>query len=258
VIRLPVISYAQIVDQVVVGAPVAAMPGTSAGPGATDPHIADLRTTLPIAKLEHHLDWYAINGFQTIDLDELVNAKPDSGATSGTKKVALTFDGGFESHYRLVLPALQKRHMRATFFVPRDMLDKPGGLSRGEIEIMGKWGMGLGILVPPPADVLRMLPPQLGPELSEPRRFMSELTGRQIILAATLARHVDAPFLRTLRAHDYKACALTDMGNHVARDGLFVISRYFHRKSVHMDEWKNVAKLSQASPAKNFFFVRSQ
>ena len=34
-----------------------------------------------------------------------------------------------------MFPLLQKFRARATVFIPRDMLDKPGGLSRGELEI---------------------------------------------------------------------------------------------------------------------------
>lgn len=42
----------------------------------------------------------------------------DGPAPAWTPRVALTFDDGLASHHRVVLPALRRRGMRATFFVP--------------------------------------------------------------------------------------------------------------------------------------------
>jgi peptidoglycan/xylan/chitin deacetylase (PgdA/CDA1 family) len=214
-----------------------------------------LRTTIDAKKLEFHLDWYATHGFETLTLDELAELSPDP-AQSGPKRIALCFDGGHEAHYRLVFPMLQKRRMRATFLVPRDMIDQPGGLTHNEVEILGKWGMGFGVLAPPAAELLRMLPPQVKTHLTDTRVEMERMIGRRITLAATAARHVEAPILRTFHAHDFRSVAISEVANHGIRDGMFVIGRYFYRKSVNPDDWKNVAKLSVTGPAKAFFQVR--
>lgn len=273
--RIAVIGYMQIVEQgdtltterrALGGGDSGAISQSMAMPGlgapAITPGTIDLRTTLPISKLERHIEWYLQNGFQCVTLDEMaegkvVEPKPgDAAQLIAPRRLAITFDGGFESHYRLVFPLLQKHNLRATFFIPRDMLDKPGGLHRGELEIMAKWGMGLGILVPAPEMILRMLPPAVASEIAVPRRDLEQIVGRPIFLAASQGRHVEGPFLRTLRVHDYKAIAISEIANHQMKENTLVIGRYFHRKNVKVDEWKEVAKLSATSPAKNSFYLR--
>jgi peptidoglycan/xylan/chitin deacetylase (PgdA/CDA1 family) len=265
-VRFAVVGYMQIVEQASpTGVDRAAYSGgdsqmiTMAMPLPVTPGTIDLRTTLAVGKLERHFEWYAQNGLQPITLDEIASGKIDArfDPANTAKRLAITFDGGYEAHYRLVLPLLEKWKLRATFFIPPDMIDKPGGLSRGELEIMAKWGHGLGILVPPAELILRMLPPEVQREVGDPRRNLEQIVGRPIQLAATLARHVEAPFLRTMRVHDYRAVAISEMGNHVAREGVHVIARYFHRKNVNPDEWKNVARLATTGPAKNIFYLRS-
>lgn len=272
--RLPVIAYSNVVERLKPPAegmayaqePLTPLPPVIEEAGATSGaysvgaasgsfQMPGVRTTIDAKKLEFHLDWYSTHGFQTLTLDEVEEIRPDP-AQSGPKRIALCFDGGFDTHYRLVFPMLQKRRMRATFFVPRDRIDQPGGLTHNEVEILGKWGMGFGVLAPPAADLLRMLPLQVKTHLTDVRVEMERMIGRRIPLAATAARHVEGPILRTLHAHDFRSVAISDVANHGVRDGMFVIGRYFYRRSINPDDWKNVAKLSVSGPAKAFFQLR--
>jgi peptidoglycan/xylan/chitin deacetylase (PgdA/CDA1 family) len=63
-----------------------------------------------------HLDYLKAAGFNTVTLHEVFEHE-DRGAPLPAKPVVLTFDDGYADNYSRVLPLLQSRGMKATFFV---------------------------------------------------------------------------------------------------------------------------------------------
>lgn len=57
------------------------------------------------------------------------------------KRVALTFDDGYDSDYSLALPILEKYHVKATFFVIGSKVDYAGHTTRDEIAKMASTGL---------------------------------------------------------------------------------------------------------------------
>lgn len=257
--RIPVIGYGPIVEGTgeVSGAlkrvePSPGAGGTGAGAAA---EAAEARTTLPLGKLEKQLEFLASTGFQTLTVEEFVENRLEGEAS--TRRVILTFDGGLEAHYRLVLPLLQKFRMRASFFIPDSMLDRPGGLARGELEILVKWGMGVGVLAPPADELLRMLPPRMYDELDRPRRRLAEAIGRPVNTIAIPGRQVEtSPLVHTVHDRGYRGLVTMELGNHYIKGDLVIVSRYFVRRTVHPEEWKQVVRMASGGPAKLAFFVR--
>jgi hypothetical protein len=232
--------------------------GTSAvfaGAGSIfDP--TDNRYQFPANKLERLLESLSTSGFITSTVDEFVENKLDGAATA--RRAVLTFDGGVEAHYRLVMPLLERLRMRASFFVPVDRIDKPGGIGRVELEQMAKWGMGLGVLTPPAEALLKMLPLQLFHELLDPKKRLEDMIGRPIVSVAIPGRKLEQSSLtRTVAEKGYLGLVQSELGNHYAKDGLLIVSRYLTRRTADPEEWKAVARLSSLGPAKIAFFTKS-
>jgi len=71
---------------------------------------------VPAAAFEEQLDWLGREGFRTVSLHELAEARAGRGVLP-KRAVILTFDDGRTDALSVVLPLLRKRGMRATFFI---------------------------------------------------------------------------------------------------------------------------------------------
>jgi len=70
------------------------------------------------------LDWLVEAGYKTISLDELYDALRDGDRKTLEKSIVLTFDDGYINNYLVVVPMLQERGMKATFFIHTDAMEK--------------------------------------------------------------------------------------------------------------------------------------
>src|SRR5438105_26377 len=81
--------------------------------------------TVPLAAFEEQLDWLASHGFHTVSLHELAGSR-QRRAPLPDKAIILTFDDGKADALAIVLPALRRRGMRATFFVITSLVGRAG------------------------------------------------------------------------------------------------------------------------------------
>jgi peptidoglycan/xylan/chitin deacetylase (PgdA/CDA1 family) len=119
---IPILCYHQIRDR------------TAADAAADRPYI------MPPATFRRELDTLERDGYRTISPDELV-AHLTTGARLPAKPVLLTFDDGVDDHYRVVLPELRRRGMKATFFPMTVVLGNPGFMTRGQLRRLDRAGM---------------------------------------------------------------------------------------------------------------------
>lgn len=89
----------------------------------------------PQRPLEPGEDRYWVEDERFVALLDELNAHPH---------VQLSFDDGNASDVEIALPALQRRSMRAAFFVIAARLDEPGSLSRADVEKLVVAGMTVG------------------------------------------------------------------------------------------------------------------
>ena len=92
--------------------------------------------TVTEAQFAQQLDWLQSAGIRTVALHEALTPHPRS--------VVLTFDDGKEDALTRVLPALQKRGMRAAFFIPTALVGKPGYLTWDGVRALRAAGMEIG------------------------------------------------------------------------------------------------------------------
>lgn len=253
--RIPVLCFGPVVE-------TAGEPGASGAFGRasaamiTAAEAEKARTTISAHKLEKQFEWLVKNGFQTPILTDFIERRLETDATA--RRTILTFDGGLEAHYRLVLPLLQKYELRATFFVAPETFEKPGGLARGEVEIMSRWGMGFGILAPHADELAKLSSQELQSELTVPRRRLEDAIGRAVREIAVPGPRIEtSPLVRPIYEAGYRGLATYTLGNHFEQDDMIIVARYVVRgRTVHPEEWKNVVRMSSHGPAKFAFFVR--
>jgi peptidoglycan/xylan/chitin deacetylase (PgdA/CDA1 family) len=98
---------------------------------------------VPVSAFEQQLDWLAGEGFRTISLHELAEARAGHG-TLPRRSVILTFDDGRSDAMKVVLPLLRKHGMRATFFIITDRVGEPGFVTWDDVRALMAAGMEIG------------------------------------------------------------------------------------------------------------------
>jgi peptidoglycan/xylan/chitin deacetylase (PgdA/CDA1 family) len=94
---------------------------------------ADRFYTVPAEWLRAHLAAVESRGLPIVRLDALQEGQ-----------CALTFDDGTPDHARVVAPILAERGWPATFFVPTNRLDQPGGITSAELRALADAGHLIG------------------------------------------------------------------------------------------------------------------
>jgi peptidoglycan/xylan/chitin deacetylase (PgdA/CDA1 family) len=137
--------------------------------------------TVPVAAFEEQLDWLASHGFHTVSLNDLVDSRRRH-APLPDKAIILTFDDGKADALGIVLPALRKRGMRASFFVVTSLVGRAGYLTWDGVRALADAGMEIGSHT--------ATHPRL-PDLSD-ERVQDELRESRLRLQAELHRPVEA------------------------------------------------------------------
>ena len=101
---------------------------------------ATSRMTLSAASLEQQFDWLSANGYSVIRLQDLLGFLEGRQALPA-RSVVLTFDDGYESHHRLVLPLLKKHGFPATVFLYTDFVGGSDALSWSQMQEMVASGL---------------------------------------------------------------------------------------------------------------------
>lgn len=137
--------------------------------------------TIPVAAFEEQLDWLASHGFHTVSLHDLAEWRARR-APLPDKAIILTFDDGKADALGIVLPALRKRGMRASFFVITSLVGRAGYLTWDGVRALADAGMEIGSHT--------ATHPRL-PDLSD-ERVQDELRDSRLRLQAELHRPVEA------------------------------------------------------------------
>jgi peptidoglycan/xylan/chitin deacetylase (PgdA/CDA1 family) len=130
----------------------------------------------------------------------------------GQAHVLMTFDDGNASDVEIVLPALLRRRLQATFFICSGRLDQPTFLGQAQVRELRAHAMGIGshgiAHIP-----WRHLPAtQLCEELEGSRRTLQQICGKPIDAAAIPFGAYDRTVLSGLRRAGYRRVYTSDGG----------------------------------------------
>jgi peptidoglycan/xylan/chitin deacetylase (PgdA/CDA1 family) len=130
----------------------------------------------------------------------------------GRPNVRLTVDDGNASDFEVILPALLRRRLRATFFICSGRLDHPTFLKRAEVRELPARGMGIGSHGVEHLSWRHMAPARLSEELTESRRILQTVCSALIESAACPFGAYDRAVLSGLRRAGYRWVFTSDRG----------------------------------------------
>ena len=101
------------------------------------------RLTVTGAMFDQQMRYLKDEGYHVITLDTLVDCLRD-GSELPAKPVIISFDDGWEDQFEYALPALEKYHFSATFFVVTNFVGARGFLSLPQLQEIRAQGMEIG------------------------------------------------------------------------------------------------------------------
>jgi len=157
------------------------------------------------------LDWLAANGYVTVRLGEVYDYF-SRGGDLPPKPVVLTFDDDYRSAWETVLPMLESRDMKATFFLYPGDFGKPNALSSGMAGDLALAGMEIGSHTMTHPDLTRLRTDRLGWELAHSKACLEDLTGGSVDFLCYPAGYLNGEVIRRARICGYKAGVTTRFG----------------------------------------------
>ncbi len=157
-VRVPVLTYHRV-------APLSAV-------GLTDLKVEPSNFVAELAALQ-------TGGYHTISQIQLFDALY-KGAKLPPKPVIISVDDGYVDDITRILPALQRFHMVATFFVITGRTTEPGFLTTGQIRQLDQAGMDVGDHTAHHVDLRLLTATQLRTETAGSKRVLEQVLGHPV------------------------------------------------------------------------------
>ncbi len=122
-------------------------------------------------------------GYHTVTQAQLFDALY-RGAQLPSKPVLISVDDGYVDDITRILPALERFHMVATFFVITGRMTEPGFLSADQIRQLDRAGMDVGDHTAHHVDLRLLTPTELADETAGSRQVLQHLLGHQVYFFA--------------------------------------------------------------------------
>jgi peptidoglycan/xylan/chitin deacetylase (PgdA/CDA1 family) len=123
------------------------------------------------------------DGYHTISQAQLFDALY-KGAALPAKPIIISVDDGYVDDVTRILPALQRFHMVATFFVITGRMTEPGFLNAGQIRELDQAGMDVGDHTAHHVDLRLITPAELRMETAGSRRVLERVLGHAVYFFA--------------------------------------------------------------------------
>jgi peptidoglycan/xylan/chitin deacetylase (PgdA/CDA1 family) len=161
-VRVPVLTYHRV-------APLSAV-------GITDLKVEPANFDAELAALSEA-------GYHTIHQAQLFSALY-KGTPLPPKPVIISVDDGYVDDITRILPALQRYHMVATFFVITGRTTEPGFLSAQQIRQLDQAGMDVGDHTAHHVDLRQLTPTELQSETTGSRQVLDRILGHPVYFFA--------------------------------------------------------------------------
>jgi peptidoglycan/xylan/chitin deacetylase (PgdA/CDA1 family) len=161
-VRVPVLTYHRV-------APLSAV-------GLTDLKVDPATFVAELAAL-HNAGYHPISEAQLFDALYRGNPLP-------AKPIIISVDDGYVDDVTRILPALQRFHMVATFFVITGRMTEPGFLSADQIRELERAGMDVGDHTAHHVDLRQITPSELQAETAGSRKVLERVLGHPVYFFA--------------------------------------------------------------------------
>ncbi|TDK46266.1 polysaccharide deacetylase family protein [Antarcticimicrobium luteum] len=130
----------------------------------------------------------------------------------GTTAPEITFDDGNASDAEIALPELEKRGLRATFFLLSARIGTPGSLSEADVRRLAQAGHTIGLHGATHRDWRRLDAAGRQAEYRDARQRLAELAGAPVTLAAAPFGAYDRRVTEAVDAEGFEALYTSDRG----------------------------------------------
>ena len=157
------------------------------------------------------LDYLAAEGYTTITPQDYARARKGKQELP-EKPVILSFDDGYEDNYRVILPMLEERGMKAVFYVVTNDIGLPGYMTWDNLFDMERHGMEIGSHTANHIP-LTTLPPEKQREELRLSKLMLEWKGLKTIYSFSYPTGAyDAGVVAMLAEEDYLTAVTGEAG----------------------------------------------
>ena len=140
---LPVLLLAALAGWVLTATPEEGFPILEYHMVKENPSAEERPYVVPPADFAEQLDYLTAEGYTTITPQDYARARKGKQVLP-EKPVILSFDDGYEDNYRVVLPMLEERGMKAVFYMVTNDIGQPGYLTWDNLFDMERRGMEIG------------------------------------------------------------------------------------------------------------------
>ena len=140
---LPMLLLMAFVAWVLTAAPPEGFPILEYHMVTENPHPDAKPYVVPPEDFAEQLDYLAEEGYTTITPQDYARARKGKQQLP-EKPIILSFDDGYEDNWRVVLPMLEERGMKAAFYMVTNSIGKPGYLTWDNLFDMERRGMEIG------------------------------------------------------------------------------------------------------------------
>ena len=140
---LPMLLLMAFVAWVLTAAPPEGFPILEYHMVTENPHPDAKPYVVPPEDFAEQLDYLAEEGYTTITPQDYARARKGKQQLPD-KPIILTFDDGYEDNWRVVLPMLEERGMKAVFYMVTNSIGQPGYLTWDNLFDMERRGMEIG------------------------------------------------------------------------------------------------------------------
>ena len=205
------------------------------------------------------LDRLKADGYKTLSMEEFV-AVLQEGGKFPEKSVLITFDDGYRGVYERALPELEKRNMKATFFIATDLLDYQEEtypyLTKEELRKMAASPLvSIGSHTRTHAHLEQIDSQQQKEEIAGSRKMLEKLTGRKIEALAFPYGGYDKSVIEAVREAGYQVSfAVQDRGllHEEARYSIPRIYVGLELGKEHLDKFADYVARYKEMPAELF------
>ena len=185
---------------------------------------------------------------RTLSLAEVRHTVAKGELPKDPPYVFLTFDDGCRSHLTVVLPELQKRNMRATFFVTippsgtKEFLGSEGVRKLSQQSEVQSHTRTFQTLPKKAKETKEQYEKRLNSSLVDFRTDLAQLTGKEVYALAYPSGEYDGDIMERAQKAGYELCFTTDYGTIGPKAAPLELPRFMVTKGTTIDEIENFIK----------------
>ena len=170
------------------------------------------------------LDYLLAEGYTTITPQDYARARKGKQELP-EKPIILSFDDGYEDNYRVILPMLEERGMKAVFYVVTNDIGLPGYMTWDNLFDMERRGMEIGSHTANHIP-LTELPPEKQRDELRLSKLMLEWKGLKTIYSFSYPNGAyDAGIVAMLQEEEYLTAVTGDAGLNDRATNLYLLRR---------------------------------